>query len=234
MNCWKFNPPPPSIRSRGEIDNDSDKLLSFHEAVAEVVEMEERFVEDHRSAVQLEHEMLAEEEKLLAEVDGTDFDVEDYVKRLEQILVTKMEKLQVLQGLRGGGGEIVGISKYSLSFLKPTSRCSATSWRWRRTRAEPWSAKSSRRGIVFDFWFFQPLFDRLVLMMMMMTGVVLCVSLPHPLPNGLLQLCAAALQSVAVPALLHGGHGPQQHLAQGQPAQLAQTAQRAGRHPRGR
>lgn len=44
--------------------------------MAEVVEAEERFVEEHRSAVQLEHEMLAEEEKLLAEVDSTDYDVE--------------------------------------------------------------------------------------------------------------------------------------------------------------
>ena len=65
-----------SIRSRGEVGNDADHVFSFHEAMQEVEEAEERLVESHRSAVQMEREMLGEEDKLLAEMDGTDYDPE--------------------------------------------------------------------------------------------------------------------------------------------------------------
>lgn len=56
--------------------NDADRVFSFHEAMAEVEEAEERLVETHRSAVQMEREMLTEEDKLIAEMDGTDYDPE--------------------------------------------------------------------------------------------------------------------------------------------------------------
>lgn len=65
-----------SIRSRGEASNDVDTMFDYNEAVAELVDLEERIVEEHRAVLQSEKEMLAEEEKLLDEVEGVDGDTE--------------------------------------------------------------------------------------------------------------------------------------------------------------
>lgn len=50
-------------------------------------------VEEHRAAIQQDKELLGEEENLIKEVDGVDYDVEDYARRLDEILTAKMEKL---------------------------------------------------------------------------------------------------------------------------------------------
>eukprot|EP00049_Salpingoeca_infusionum_P016236 m.329650 g.329650 ORF g.329650 m.329650 type:complete len:714 (-) comp16039_c0_seq1:128-2269(-) len=86
-----------SMRSRGEMGQESDEIFHFHEAVSEVVEAEERIVEEHRAALQFDRQILAEEEALLDEVDGVNYDVEEYARRLDQILSTKIEKLQHLK-----------------------------------------------------------------------------------------------------------------------------------------
>lgn len=87
-----------SLKVHGESSQDSNEIFQFHKAVAQVVELEERIVDEHRSAIQFDRDMLAEEEKLLDEVDGVDYDVEKYAKRLDEILATKIEKLQQLRG----------------------------------------------------------------------------------------------------------------------------------------
>lgn len=61
--------------------------------MAAVRETEERVVEEHRAAIQQDKELLGEEENLIKEVDGVDYDVEDYARRLDEILTAKMEKL---------------------------------------------------------------------------------------------------------------------------------------------
>jgi hypothetical protein len=47
------------------------------------------------------HERLAEEEKLLDTVEGVDYDVEEYVRSLQQILSSKIACLEKLQGFLG-------------------------------------------------------------------------------------------------------------------------------------
>lgn len=48
----------------------------MNKAVAELVETEERIIEEHRAVLQSEKEMLAEEEKLIDEVEAVDGDTE--------------------------------------------------------------------------------------------------------------------------------------------------------------
>eukprot|EP00048_Salpingoeca_helianthica_P021959 m.15458 g.15458 ORF g.15458 m.15458 type:complete len:711 (+) comp6681_c0_seq1:28-2160(+) len=86
-----------SLRVHGESKDDSNEVFQFHKAVAQVVEFEERIVDEHRAALQFDKEMLAEEERLLEEVDGVSYDVDKYAKRLDDILATKIDKLQQLR-----------------------------------------------------------------------------------------------------------------------------------------
>ncbi len=51
--------------------------------------------------------MLAEEEALLEKIDGVDYDVEDYVHELRQLLDAKLSRLGNLQGKEEGGKEKV-------------------------------------------------------------------------------------------------------------------------------
>ena len=53
---------------------------------AEVVEAEERVEEEHRAVMQFSKDMMAEEEELLASINSPDYDVEDYARRLDEIL----------------------------------------------------------------------------------------------------------------------------------------------------
>ena len=66
-------------------------------AVAEVVEAEERVVEEHRAWVEADKSFIAQEEKLLRDVDTVDFDADNYARRLDELLDAKMAKLQSLK-----------------------------------------------------------------------------------------------------------------------------------------
>eukprot|EP00039_Didymoeca_costata_P003918 m.70485 g.70485 ORF g.70485 m.70485 type:complete len:740 (+) comp12138_c0_seq1:232-2451(+) len=81
----------------GRSSPDDAAVFTFHNAVAEVVEAEERVVEEHRAMVDFDREMMSEEERLLKAVDGVDYDVEDYARQLEQIVQKKLEKLSSLK-----------------------------------------------------------------------------------------------------------------------------------------
>merc|ERR1712167_107656 len=87
-----------SLRKKGaENKDEAEEMFNFHSAVAAVVETEERVVEEHRAAIQLDRELLDEGARLLGEVDGVDYDVDDYARRLDEILTTKVERLTALK-----------------------------------------------------------------------------------------------------------------------------------------
>eukprot|EP00051_Salpingoeca_urceolata_P012834 m.159950 g.159950 ORF g.159950 m.159950 type:complete len:733 (+) comp17614_c1_seq1:304-2502(+) len=89
-----------SLRARKE--GSSLELYRFHSAVSNVVEAEERILEEHRAAMQFDRDMIEEEEKLLDSVDGIDYDVEVYAKKLEDVLNKKIGKLQKLRANLAG------------------------------------------------------------------------------------------------------------------------------------
>uniref|UniRef100_A0A8C5I6J3 Kinesin-like protein n=1 Tax=Gouania willdenowi TaxID=441366 RepID=A0A8C5I6J3_GOUWI len=76
----------------------SPQLLTFHEAVSQLVEMEDQVVEDHRAVFQQESFRWLEDEKTLLEMtEEVDYDVESYATQLEQILDQKIEILTELR-----------------------------------------------------------------------------------------------------------------------------------------
>eukprot|EP00040_Diaphanoeca_grandis_P004947 m.30693 g.30693 ORF g.30693 m.30693 type:complete len:758 (+) comp16331_c0_seq1:119-2392(+) len=75
----------------------NESLYNFQVAHALVQEAEERVEEEHRAYVHYEREMLDEEDKMLQYINRPDNDVEDYAKRLDEILSTKIEKLSTLK-----------------------------------------------------------------------------------------------------------------------------------------
>ncbi|XP_026995495.1 kinesin-like protein KIF2A isoform X7 [Tachysurus fulvidraco] len=97
----------------------SPQLFTFHEAVSQLVEMEEQVLEDHRAVFQVQHHPLRlhgffssarflqfrtetirwlEDEKVLIEMtEEVDYDVDSYATQLEQILDQKIEILTELR-----------------------------------------------------------------------------------------------------------------------------------------
>ncbi|KAG8012086.1 Kinesin-like protein KIF2A, partial [Nibea albiflora] len=76
----------------------SPQLFTFHEAVSQLVEMEEQVLEDHRAVFQQESIRWLEDEKVLLEMtEEVDYDVESYATQLEQILDQKIEILTELR-----------------------------------------------------------------------------------------------------------------------------------------
>ncbi|KAI3372908.1 hypothetical protein L3Q82_023360, partial [Scortum barcoo] len=76
----------------------SPQLFTFHEAVSQLVEMEEQVLEDHRAVFQQESIRWLEDEKVLLEMtEEVDYDVESYATQLEQILDQKIDILTELR-----------------------------------------------------------------------------------------------------------------------------------------
>uniref|UniRef100_A0A3Q2CXF5 Kinesin-like protein n=1 Tax=Cyprinodon variegatus TaxID=28743 RepID=A0A3Q2CXF5_CYPVA len=71
----------------------SPQLFTFHEAVSQLVEMEEQVLEDHRAVFQESIKWLEDEKVLLEMTEEVDYDVESYATQLEQILDQKIEIL---------------------------------------------------------------------------------------------------------------------------------------------
>ncbi|XP_062238097.1 kinesin-like protein KIF2A isoform X1 [Platichthys flesus] len=71
----------------------SPQLFTFHEAVSQVVEMEDQVLEDHRAVFQESIRWLENEKELLEMTEEVDYDVESYATQLEQILDQKIEIL---------------------------------------------------------------------------------------------------------------------------------------------
>uniref|UniRef100_A0A673LPY9 Kinesin-like protein n=1 Tax=Sinocyclocheilus rhinocerous TaxID=307959 RepID=A0A673LPY9_9TELE len=70
----------------------SPQLFTFHEAVSQLVEMEEQVLEDHRAVFQ-SIRWLEDEKVLLEMTEEVDYDVDSYSSQLEQILDQKIEIL---------------------------------------------------------------------------------------------------------------------------------------------
>ncbi|XP_061527734.1 kinesin-like protein KIF2A isoform X2 [Phycodurus eques] len=76
----------------------SPQLFSFHEAVSQLVEMEERVLEDHRAVFQESIRWLEDEKELLKMTEEeVDYDVESYATQLEKILDQKIDILTELR-----------------------------------------------------------------------------------------------------------------------------------------
>ncbi|KAM9857997.1 kinesin-like protein KIF2A [Aulostomus maculatus] len=75
----------------------SPQLFTFHEAVSQLVEMEEQVIEDHRAVFQESIRWLEDEKVLLEMTDEVDYDVESYATQLEQILDQKIDILTELR-----------------------------------------------------------------------------------------------------------------------------------------
>uniref|UniRef100_A0A8C7KYH7 Kinesin-like protein n=1 Tax=Oncorhynchus kisutch TaxID=8019 RepID=A0A8C7KYH7_ONCKI len=76
----------------------SPQLFNFHEAVSQMVEMEEHVLEDHRAVFQQESIRWLEDEKVLLEMtEEVDYDVDSYATQLEQILDQKIDILTELR-----------------------------------------------------------------------------------------------------------------------------------------
>ncbi|XP_061116686.1 kinesin-like protein KIF2A isoform X8 [Conger conger] len=71
----------------------SPQLFNFHEAVSQVVEMEEQVQEDHRAVFQESLRWLEDDKVLLEMTEEVDYDVETYATQLEQVLDQKIEIL---------------------------------------------------------------------------------------------------------------------------------------------
>ncbi|KFQ46893.1 Kinesin-like KIF2A, partial [Nestor notabilis] len=75
----------------------SPQLFTFHEAVSQMVEMEEQVVEDHRTVFQESLRWLEDERALLEMTEEVDYDVDSYATQLEVILDQKIEVLTELR-----------------------------------------------------------------------------------------------------------------------------------------
>ncbi|XP_027527185.1 kinesin-like protein KIF2A isoform X3 [Neopelma chrysocephalum] len=75
----------------------SPQLFTFHEAVSQMVEMEEQVVEDHRTVFQESIRWLEVEKLLLDMTEEVDYDVDSYATQLEAILEQKIDILTELR-----------------------------------------------------------------------------------------------------------------------------------------
>ncbi|XP_030632570.1 kinesin-like protein KIF2A isoform X4 [Chanos chanos] len=71
----------------------SPQLFTFHEAVSQLVEMEEQVLEDHRTVFKETFRWLEDERVLLEMTEEVDYDVDSYSSQLEHILDQKIEVL---------------------------------------------------------------------------------------------------------------------------------------------
>lgn len=76
----------------------SQELYTFHEAVSQLQDAEDKLVDDHRKNIEETKMLLQEEDKLIERVDmDVDYNMEDYVRRLDELLSQKIEKFTQLR-----------------------------------------------------------------------------------------------------------------------------------------
>jgi len=72
-------------------------VMDFHDAVADLMEEEEKLVEAHRNAIECSREELGKEAALLNKMESVDNDVEEYARELDQMLEAKIARLTALR-----------------------------------------------------------------------------------------------------------------------------------------
>ena len=86
------------IKNKGGKSSKADAaMFDFHNAVSDLIEMEENLVEEHRSTIDESRDMLNEEAVLLNKMESVDSDAEEYARRLDQLLEAKIAKLTSLR-----------------------------------------------------------------------------------------------------------------------------------------
>ncbi|KAJ3606065.1 hypothetical protein NHX12_028108 [Muraenolepis orangiensis] len=85
------------LEAQWGVEEVSPQLFSFHEAVSQLVEMEEQVLEDHRAVFGESIRWLEDEKVLLEMTEEVDYDVDTYVTQLEQILDQKIDILTELR-----------------------------------------------------------------------------------------------------------------------------------------
>jgi len=84
--------------SNANTEKEKDDLYNFHEAVSLLMESEEQVIDEHKSSMEENYNYLEEEKKLIERIENdVDCDVEEYVHRLDMILMEKIEKFTSLR-----------------------------------------------------------------------------------------------------------------------------------------
>lgn len=78
-------------------DEVSDDLLTFHEAVNHMQDMEEEIIDDQKALIDNTQKWLTEQRKLAKHTDEVDYDVEAYAKQLDGMLAKKITELTQLR-----------------------------------------------------------------------------------------------------------------------------------------
>ncbi|KAK6188947.1 hypothetical protein SNE40_005018 [Patella caerulea] len=71
----------------------SEELLSFHQAMNKMQEMEEEVIEDHKSLAEQNQKWSSEDKRLLKITESVDYDTEAYAKQLDVSLVKRIQML---------------------------------------------------------------------------------------------------------------------------------------------
>ncbi|XP_069127828.1 kinesin-like protein KIF2A isoform X1 [Argopecten irradians] len=75
----------------------TDEMLTFHEVVNHMQEIEEEVIDDHKSIIEITQKWLAEDKKLYKATDEVDYDVEAYARQLDNLLARKIQTLTALR-----------------------------------------------------------------------------------------------------------------------------------------
>ncbi|XP_025108990.1 kinesin-like protein KIF2A isoform X1 [Pomacea canaliculata] len=75
----------------------SEELLTFHQVMNKMQEMEEEVQDDHKSMVEISAKWLVEDKRLLKITEDVDYDVEAYAKQLDALLAKKIQALTALR-----------------------------------------------------------------------------------------------------------------------------------------
>ncbi|XP_076462729.1 kinesin-like protein KIF2A [Babylonia areolata] len=75
----------------------SEELLTFHQVMNKMQEMEEEVQEDHKAVCEQSQKWLQEDKKLMKMAETVDYDVEAYAKQLESLLAQKIKALTDLR-----------------------------------------------------------------------------------------------------------------------------------------
>ncbi|XP_038056437.1 kinesin-like protein KIF2A [Patiria miniata] len=75
----------------------SAEMFTFHEVMNQLQEMEELIVDDHRICLEETQQLAAEEVRLIEMTDEVDYDIEDYVAKLDEILTKKIDMISQLR-----------------------------------------------------------------------------------------------------------------------------------------
>ncbi|XP_023931438.1 kinesin-like protein KIF2A [Lingula anatina] len=75
----------------------SDELLTFHEVINHMQEIEEEVIDDHKALCEGLGKWLNEDKKLLKMTDDVDYDVEGYARNLDSLLAKRIDALSRLR-----------------------------------------------------------------------------------------------------------------------------------------